>query len=196
MDAIKLMMIWGSSRPGRRGGQVADWVKKKTEADGRFEVDFIDLRELNLPFFDEPAENGVFVYASPDEYKNPAGKAWAERVAKAEAFIIVTPEYNHGVPGVLKNALDWVGKPWIDKPVGFISYGGIAGGARAVEGLRTVTIELGLVQVATPLHFPYFERAFDENGQPTRLDYYEANLKKMLDEIIRLKQAFATPSSA
>ncbi len=183
------MIIWGSSRAARKGGTVANWIKQQAAADGRFEVDFIDLRELNLPFLDVPTN--PFEIKSLDDYTEPTARAWVERVAASETFIIVTPEYNHSIPGVLKNALDWVGKPWIDKPVGLVSYGGIAGGARAVEQLRPIAVELGLVQVATGLHFPYFTEAFDDQGQPKRLDYYEANFKKMLNEIERLHQAFA-----
>ena len=110
-------------------------------------------------------------------------------MAAAEAVIIVTPEYNHGPPGVLKNALDTVGKPWIDKPVGLISYGGIVGGARAIEQLRSITIELGLVNVANAIHFPRFEKAFESGEQPN--EQSSENLKKMLDEIVRLKTAFS-----
>ncbi|MBI2592290.1 NAD(P)H-dependent oxidoreductase [Candidatus Saccharibacteria bacterium] len=186
---MKLMIIWGSTRQGRKGGVVAKWVKDEAAKDSRFEVDFVDLREPNLPFFDEPTS--PFSMKSLNDYTHPEGRAWAERVEKADAVIVVTPEYNHGPPGVLKNALDWVGKPWIDKPLGLISYGGIAGGARAVEQLRAITTELGLIQVATPLHFPYFEKAFDANGQPERSDYYSENLKKMLNEITRLQAAFS-----
>jgi NAD(P)H-dependent FMN reductase len=187
---MKLMVIWGSSRQGRQGGVVADWIHQQSQADSRFEVDFVDTRELQLPFYDEPGAGGPFSFKSIDDYSNPKGKAWAQRVDKAEGFIIITPEYNHAAPAVLKNALDWVGRPWVDKPVALISYGGISGGARAVELLRPTLIELGLIQVATPLHFPYYSQAFDDKGQPTRLDYYDANLKKMFDEIIRLHDIF------
>src|SRR3989344_3918503 len=186
---MKLMIIWGSSRTGRKGGIVTDWVKNEVVKESWFEIDFVDLKERNLPFFDEP--KSPFMMQGLDEYSHPEGKAWAERVQIANAVILITPEYNHAPPGVLKNALDWVGKPWLDKPVGLISYGGAVGGARAVEKLRSITIELGLVNVATPLHFPYFEEAFDAQGQPKRLDYYQANFKKMLNEIVRLKAAFS-----
>lgn len=182
---MKLMIIWGSSHSGRKGGVVADWVKSQAGADGRFEVDFVDLRDLNLPFFDEPTS--PFSMKSLDDYTHPEGRVWAERVQAAEAIIIVTPEYNHGPPGVLKNTLDWVGPPWKDKPVGLISYGGIAGGARAVEQLRSITIELGLVNVANAIHFPSFAKAFESGEQPN--ESTNENLKKMLDEIFRLRTA-------
>ncbi len=187
---MKLMVIWGSSRTGRMGGPVAEWVKTQAGANERFEVDFVDLRELDLPFYDQPGDNGPFSLSSSAEYKNPKARAWADRVEAADGFIIVTPEYNHAPPAVLKNALDWVGRPWVDKPVAFVAYGGIAGGARAVEQLRIITVELGLIQVSTPLHFPYYKKAFDEKGQPLRADYYPENIKKMFDELLRLHDRF------
>ena len=185
---MKLMVIWGSSREGRQGSVVTDWVKKQAGADSRFELDFVDLRELNLPFFDEPVSPFAMASAGKD-YTHSEGKAWAKRVGQADAVIIVTPEYNHGPTGVLKNALDWVGPEWRDKPVAFVSYGGISGGARAVEMLRSITIELGLVQVANPIHFVFFSQAFDEQGEPLRKGTNES-LKKMFDEIVRLHTIF------
>jgi NAD(P)H-dependent FMN reductase len=185
---MRLMVIFGSSRQARKGDVVAEWVKRHSEADDRFEVDYVDFQQLSLPFFDEPlspfsmARQGV-------EYIHAEGKAWAERVGKCEGVIIVTPEYNHGYPAVLKNALDWVGPEWMDKPVGFVSYGGISGGSRVVEQLRTVTIELGLIQVANPIHFPFFEKSFEENGEPNRPSKND-ELKRMFDEILRLHNAF------
>jgi NAD(P)H-dependent FMN reductase len=184
---MKLMIIWGSSRSGRRGGVVADWVKSEVAKDGRFEVDFVDLTELKLPFFDEPTS--PFSMQGLDDYTHPEGKVWAQRVQAVDSVIIITPEYNHGPPGVLKNTLDWVGPPWKDKPVGLISYGGISGGARAVEQLRSITIELGLINVANAIHFPSFAKTFESGEQPS--ESTNENLKKMLNEILRLNQAFS-----
>lgn len=184
---MKLLLIWGSSRSGRKGGVVVDWIKNQASTDGRFEVDFVDLRELNLPFLDEPTT--PFSMQSLDDYTHPEGKAWAKRVQAADCVIIVTPEYNHGPPGVLKNTLDWVGPPWKDKPVGLISYGSISGGTRAVEQLRSITIELGLINVANAIHFPFFAKAFESGEQPS--ESTNENLKKMLNEIVRLRTALA-----
>lgn len=185
---MKLMIIWGSSRQGRNGGVVADWVRRHAAEDSRLEIDFVDLRELNLPFFDEPIS--PFAMAEQKtEYTHPEAKTWAERVGRAEAYLIITPEYNHGPPAVLKNALDWVGREWVDKPVAFISYGSTAGGARAVEHLRTVTIELGLIQVANPIHFFFYRQAFNEQGEPNH-DGTNDGLSKMFDELIRLHDIF------
>ena len=187
------MVIWGSSRQGRNGGPVIEWVKRHAAEDQRLEVDFVDLREVKLPFYDEP--NSPFGMASAgQDYTHPEGKAWAERVGKADGFILVTPEYNHGPTAVLKNALDWVGKEWLDKPVGFVSYGSAAGGARAVEQLRSITIELGLVQVANAIAFVFYKQAFEENGEPKHQGTTDS-LKKMFDEIVRLSDIFQKAST-
>ena len=118
------------------------------------------------------------------------GRAWANRIGRAEGFLIVTPEYNHGYPGVLKNALDWVGREWVDKPVAYVSYGNITGGARSVEQLRQVANELGFIQVANAIYFPNISRdAFTEDGQPSHPSAND-NLKRMFDELLRLHEAF------
>src|SRR5579862_2646890 len=126
---MKLMIILGSSRQGRRGEVVAKWVEGLARTDSRLEVDYVDLKVLNLPFFDEPI-SPFTIRDTGVSYTHPEGEAWAQRVGKAEGFLIVTPEYNHGYPAVLKNALDWVGREWGNKPVSFVSYGNITGGAR------------------------------------------------------------------
>ncbi|HET9722132.1 MAG TPA: NADPH-dependent FMN reductase [Candidatus Saccharimonadales bacterium] len=185
---MKLMILWGSSRQARQGGVVADWVKRHAEHDSRFEIDFVDLQELDLPFFDEPLSPFAMKREGKD-YTNPNGKAWAERVGRCEGLLIVTPEYNHSYSAVLKNALDWVGPEWVDKPVAFVSYGGISGGARVVEQLRTVTIELGLIQVANPIHFVFFRNSFNQQGEPEHAGTND-QLKSMFDELIRLYEIF------
>lgn len=182
------MIIWGSSRRGRKGEVVTNWVKHQVTADGRFEIDYVDLQEQKLPFFDEP--QSPFDMDSLDDYTHPESKAWAQRVATSEAYLFITPEYNRSIPGVLKNAIDTVGKPWINKPAGIISYGGLSGGMVATAHLRLIAVELGLIQVAKWIAFPYFKEAFDQNGRPLKADYYEANFKKLLNELIRLHQAF------
>ena len=186
--SMKLMIILGSSRQGRKGEVVARWVRK--HAAERFEVDFVDLQTLNLPFFNEPL-SPFSMKREGREYTHPEGRTWAERVAKTEGVMLVTPEYNHGYPGVLKNTLDWVGPEWVDKPVAFVSYSSqITGGVRAVEQLRQVVVELGLVQVANAIHIPRIAEAFD-GDEPTHPGATVA-LGKMFDELERLQRAMAS----
>lgn len=185
--SMKLMIIWGSSRHGRKGGVVSDWVKSAADKNERFSnVDFVDLRELNLPFYNEPTD--AFSIEKPEDYSTPEAIDWAKRVMKADGIVLVTPEYNHGPPAVLKNALDYIGRPWFDKPVGLISYGGVTGGARAVEQLRSITIELGLINVANAIHLVRFRQAFESGKEPS--EFSNDKLKKMFDEILRLHKAF------
>lgn len=185
---MKLMIIMGSSRHGRKGESASNWVRAQAQQDSRFEIDFVDTQTLGLPFFDEPL-SPFAIRDSGQQYTHPEGEAWAKRVGQAEGFILITPEYNHGYPGVLKNTLDWVGREWGDKPVGFISYSSqMTAGARAVEQLRPVVTELGLIQVANAIHIPKIAEAFDASGQPVHQGTND-NLKKMLDEILRLSQA-------
>lgn len=180
---MKLMVILGSVREGRAGEKVANWITGVVGQDNRFELDYVDPRNLDLPFYDEPAS--PFAMASRNqEYANPAGRAWADRVGSADAFILVTPEYNHGYPAVLKNALDWVGPEWNNKPVGLVgySYQGVAG-ARSVEQLRQVVVELGLIQIANSVHIFPAREAFDDNGQPKNPEYAK-NLSGLLSNIV------------
>ena len=187
------MIILGSTRTGRRGEMVARWVEAKAEQDQRLDVDFVDIKELNLPFYDEPT-SPFTIRDTGASYTHPEGEAWAQRVGKAEAILIVTPEYNHGYPGALKNALDWVGREWGNKPVSFVSYGNITGGARSVEQLKQVCIELGLIIVGNAIYFPGIARdAFTEAGQPAH-DSANDNLKKMFDELIRLQALLSSQS--
>jgi NAD(P)H-dependent FMN reductase len=136
---IKIAIVVGSTRPGRNGEAVAKWVYEvaKKRSDAEFEL--VDIKDFNLPLLDEP------VSPSLGQYSKPHTKAWAARIDNFDAYVFVTPEYNHGTSGALKNAIDFLFAEWNNKAAGFVSYGG-AGGARAVEQLRLVLAE---VQIAT-----------------------------------------------
>ncbi|MFE4252342.1 NADPH-dependent FMN reductase [Streptomyces sp. NPDC056910] len=137
---LKIGIILGSTRPNRNGEQVAKWVLDiaSRRDDARFEL--IDLRDHPLPHLDEPL-SPMF-----GQYQNEHTKQWAAEIASFDGFVIVTPEYNHGIPGVLKNAIDFLYAEWNNKAVGFVSYGGV-GGVRAVEHLRLVAAELQMADV-------------------------------------------------
>ncbi len=169
---------------------MAGWVQGVVQADSRFELDFVDAAALELPFYNEALSPFSMKRAGQD-YENPKGKTWAERVGQADGFIFVVAEYNHGYTALMKNTIDWVGPQWVDKPVGFISYATtIIGGARAVEQLRQVVTEVGLIQVANAIHFPKVEDAFSSDGQPSHPAAND-NLSKMLNEVMRLHQNFS-----
>ena len=147
---MKLMIIVGSVRPGRVGLPIAQWVQAQAEADGRFEIDFVDLAELALPFMDEPN------HPSKRQYTQPHTIAWSERADAADAFILVAPEYNHSYSPALKNAIDFLSQEWKHKPVSIVSYGGVSGGTRAAAALTSVLAPIGLVKVGSnvEINFP------------------------------------------
>lgn len=148
----KILIIVGTTRQNRFSEKAAAYVLQEANKiqDAQFEL--VDLRDYPLPFFDEPLPPSMFEMMK-HEYKNEAAKKWTNKIAEADGFIIVTAEYNHGYPAVLKNAIDYVSKEWNRKPVGFVSYGS-ALGSRAIEQLRLVAIELQMAPIRHAIHIP------------------------------------------
>jgi NAD(P)H-dependent FMN reductase len=159
----RVLVVVGSTREGRIGRAVADWFAAAAAAAGGLELDLIDLRDAGLP------ERLTAGHPSRGEYPD-AVRPFAARVATADGVVLVTPEYNHGYPAPLKNALDSVGPEWAAKPVGFVSYGGISGGIRAVEQLRQVVVELHMAPLRDAVTIPRARRLFEEPGGPADPD--------------------------
>jgi NAD(P)H-dependent FMN reductase len=136
----RIGIILGSTRPNRRGEDVARWVLDNATRRGDASYELIDLLDYPLPHLDEAMP------ASLGQYANDHTKRWAEAIASFDGYVMVTPEYNHSTSGVLKNAIDYLYAEWSNKAVGFVSYGG-AGGARAVEHLRLIAGELQMADV-------------------------------------------------
>jgi NAD(P)H-dependent FMN reductase len=136
---LKIAIIIGSTRPGRNGEAVAKWVYEIAQKRSDAEFELVDIKDFNLPLLDEPAP------PSMGQYSKPHTKAWAAKVDSFDGFVFVTPEYNHGISGALKNAIDFLFREWNNKAAGFVGYGSV-GAARAVEQLRLVLAE---VQIAT-----------------------------------------------
>lgn len=156
----KINVILGSTRNGRNGGKVAAWVMveiaKLESSDVSFEL--IDLLDWKLPFVE---------YHMPPlmgEYPEGIVTEWAKKMAEADGYLIITPEYNHGYPAVLKNALDLINKEWNNKPVAFVSYGAGSGGIRAVEQLIQVVVELRMAPLKDQVNIQNVWAAFDEAG--------------------------------
>lgn len=176
MDMIRVGIVVGSTRPGRKAEAVARWVHDlaRVRADAEFEL--VDLAEFSLPLLDEPAP------PSTGRYTKPHTQAWAAKVGAFDAFVFVTPEYNHSIPGALKNALDFVYAEWNNKAAGFVSYGGSASGTRAVEQLRLVMAELQIAdvrgQVALSLATDFENQALKPHPR------HERNLAAMLDQLV------------
>src|SRR3989338_7133978 len=137
---IKIAIIIGSTRPGRKAEAVAQWVHAiaKKRSDAGFEI--VDIQDYNLPLLDEA------IPPSMGQYSQPHTKAWAAKIAPFDAYVFVTPEYNHGTSGALKNAIDYLYQEWNNKAAGFVGYGS-SGGVRAVEQLRLVMGELEIADV-------------------------------------------------
>ncbi|WP_285040678.1 NAD(P)H-dependent oxidoreductase [Plantibacter sp. LMC-P-059a] len=184
-----LMIVTGSVRAERVGGAVADWVVGVAGADERFTVDAVDLRELALPFMDEPAHPRKRAYTKRHTIE------WSERVDRADAFVFVTPEYNYSFAPALKNALDYLMHEWSRKPVGIVSYGGLSGGTRGVVALRPVLQALGLVSTGANVEIPYVARQIAD-GVFSPNDRQSAVLPMLLDEVSALDGALAPLRSA
>jgi NAD(P)H-dependent FMN reductase len=164
----KLQIIVGSTRPTRAAERVFPWIVDEAIRHGGFEVEVLDLRDWNLPFFQEHMGT-IGDFADPT-YSDPVVKAWNAKLAEADAYLIVTAEYNHSVPGQLKNAIDsvFVSFAMRHKPAAFVGYSaGIAAGTRAVEHLALITIEAEAVPLRNTVLIPFVADAFGEDGQPT-----------------------------
>ena len=176
---LRLAVIVGSVREGRFGPVVADWFAGEARAHGTFDVDVLDLAEAEhvlpvaFPDFSAPVPDDVARVRS----------GLAERLDAADAFVIVTPEYNHSFPAALKNTIDWFHGEWQAKPVGFVSYGGMSGGLRAVEQLRQVFPELHAVTVRDSLSFHSAWERFDGAGRPHDAEGSAAAAKGMLGQL-------------
>lgn len=151
-----LKIIVASTRPGRKGPAIAAWIQEIAKQQPEFTVELLDLAEINLPFMDEPNHPRL------QQYEHEHTKKWSRTIDAADAFIIVTPEYNHGFPAPLKNALDYLLKEWAYKPVGLVSYGGIAGGTRSIQLLKPVLTALKLVPLAEAVNIPFFAKYLDD----------------------------------
>lgn len=153
-----VQVILGSTRPGRFGDKVAAWFLQHAAARPDLSAELVDLADWPLPFFNSPVPPAM------QESQDPQIVAWAEKVSAADAYVLVTPEYNHGYPAVLKNALDLVVRPWRHKPVGFVGYGGQGAGIRAVEQLRHVVLELQMTPLRQQVAMANVYMAFDDAG--------------------------------
>ena len=161
----KLLIIVGSTRPGRAADAVLPWVVANAEAHGAFEVEVADLRDWPLPHFAE--HFGTIGDFNDPTYSDPIVKAWNNKVKESDAFIIITPEYNHSIPGVLKNAIDtvWMSFGFRNKPVASVGYsGGISGAIRAIEHLAHVFVEAEAVPLRNTVVLPQVQDVFGPDG--------------------------------
>lgn len=173
---LKIAIILGSTRPGRNGEAVSRWIYEiaKNRNDADFEL--VDIQDFNLPLLDEP------IPPSMGQYSKDHTKRWAAKIDSFDAYVFVTPEYNHGIPGALKNAIDYLFKEWNNKVAGFVSYGS-AGGVRAVEQLRLVMAEIKVATVRAQVQLSLFTD-FENFSKFKPHPLHEKSANTMLDEVI------------
>ena len=176
MSRVKIGIIIGSTRPGRRGAQVAQWVFENATTRDDAEFELVDLAEFDLPHLDEelPASSG--------KYANAHTQAWAEKIDSFDGFIFVTPEYNHAPSGVLKNAIDFLYREWNNKAAALVSYGASASGLRAAELLRLILAEVQVADVRQQVAFSLIHD-FENFSVLKAGPQHEAHLRTMLDQL-------------
>ncbi|MDV8025330.1 NAD(P)H-dependent oxidoreductase [Rhodococcus sp. IEGM 1330] len=180
----RIGIIVGSTRPGRRGEEVANWVLKVASERKSATYEIIDLADFELPILDEP-----IAAAMGQNYQNAHTNEWSAAIQSFDGYVIVTPEYNHGPTGALKNAIDYLYHEWRDKAVGFVGYG-LLGATRAVEQLRLITAELYLAGVRDQVALSLFTD-FDSDGNLNPGDHHEPTLTKLLEQVEAWTNALA-----
>jgi NAD(P)H-dependent FMN reductase len=178
-----LTIIIGSTRPGRAGAAIAQWFAARAKDHGGFDVTVVDLAEVGLPLLDEPNHPRL------QQYTRQHTKDWSAIIDAADAFVFVTPEYNNGYPAALKNAIDYLHHEWRNKPVGFVSYGGVAAGTRAVQQLKQVVTALRMLPVYDSVNIPFHAQLLDSDRVLQPNEVMEKAADTMLDELVRTEAA-------
>ena len=191
VDRPKIAIIIGTTRAVRFSVKPAKWIYDIASQRDDMEVELVDLRDYPMPFFDETASNAWV------PSKNEIALRWQKKVAEFDGYIFVTAEYNHGVPAVLKNALDYAYPEWNKKPAAFLAYGSV-GGARAVEQLRSISIELQMAPLRTGVHIQGadFMAVWQQGKDIAELTYLQQNGKDMLDQLVWWANALKTAREA
>ena len=179
MSQPVLQIIIASTRPVRTGPSVAAWIRERAIEHGGFDVELIDLAEVSLPMMDEPKHPRL------GQYEHQHTRDWSATISRADAFIMVVPEYNYGFNAPIKNAIDYLHAEWQHKAVGFVSYGGVAAGTRAVQMLKQVVTTLKMVPVFDSVNIPFVQQHLDAEGRLKPTEIMENAAVAMLDELVR-----------
>lgn len=175
---LTLTTVVASTRPGRVGRSVADWFTSRVAECDQFTSHLVDLRELDLPFFDEPHPPAL------RQYTKSHTLAWSRIVDASDAFVFVTPEYNGGFPAPLKNAWDYLVVEWQHKPAAFVSYGGVSAGTRAVQMAKQVVANLRMLPIGPTVSIPFVNEQVDDGAfRPGKI--HEAAAEQMIEELTR-----------
>jgi NAD(P)H-dependent FMN reductase len=180
-----LQIIIASTRPGRVGPAVADWFYDRAVKNGSFEVELIDLAEVNLPMFDEPKHPRF------GEYVHQHTRDWSATIRRGDAYVFVLPEYNYGFNAALKNAIDYLNAEWQYKPLGFVSYGGVSAGTRAVQMLKQVVSGLKMVPMTEAVHIPFVQQFLDDKRVLEPNEIMEDSAAALLGELAKWTSAMA-----
>ncbi len=181
--ALKLHTLICSTRPGRVGSAVANWFSDFAVEHSKFEVKLVDLADFDLPIYDEPHHPAL------QKYQNAHTLAWAASVIKADAYAFVTPEYNYGPPPSFVNALNYVYREWNYKPCGFVSYGGVSGGLRAVQMEKLLVTTLKMMPMVEGVMVPMVAQRIDEREAFESNELIDKSAKVMLDELFKWAEA-------
>lgn len=175
---MKLKIILASVRPGRLGERVAKWVCSELDTAG-IQYDLLDLKDYLMPFDDSSIEP----FDLNEKYPHKIVQAWSKKIDEGACYLIITPEYNHGYPAQLKNAIDWLGMEWWGKPVGFVSYStGRMGGSRAVAQLRQVFINFNMYDTRAEINLPQADKLISTEGKCSE-PVLAQNLLKTVQEL-------------
>ncbi len=181
----KLLVIVGSTRPGRVGSAIARWFVERASKHGAFDVELVELEDVALPLIDEPAHPRL------QRYQHEHTKRWSAIVGAADALAFVVPEYNHGPPPALLNAIDYLNREWAYKAAGMVSYGGVSGGLRSVQSLMPTLAVLKIVPLPEAVVVPFVAKAVSE-GVFTATELQVNAAKALLDELLRWTHALKT----
>ena len=180
---MKLQVIVGSTRPTRAADKVVPWVVNRAALHEAFETEVIDLRDWQLPMFGE--HMGSIGDPNDPSYSEQIVRRWNRKIAEADAYLVITPEYNHSVPGELKNAIDSVffSFAFRNKPMAMVGYsGGIGGAIRAIEHLAQIAVEVEAAPLRSTVVLPFVDKAFTPDGEPAE-QATEVSLQILLDDL-------------
>jgi NAD(P)H-dependent FMN reductase len=193
---MKLQVIVGSTRPTRAADKVVPWVTGRAALHEAFDTEVLDLRDWPLPMFGE--HMGSIGDPADPTYSDARVRAWNRKIAEADAYLLVTPEYNHSIPGELKNAIDsvFVSFAFRNKPMAMVGYsGGVGGGIRALEHLLQVAVEVEAAPLRSTVVLPFVDKQFDADGQPTD-PTSEVSMQILLDDLAWWGAALKTARAA
>ncbi|OGY31494.1 MAG: hypothetical protein A2805_01550 [Candidatus Andersenbacteria bacterium RIFCSPHIGHO2_01_FULL_46_36] len=182
MNKPNIAVILGSIREGRAGEKVAKWFMDATKEITSAQFTLVDLKDHPLPLF----ADAISPAYREGKHTNPDVQAWLDSIAGADGYIFITPEYNHGVPGPLKNAVDYGYKEWNGKPIGFVGYGGVAGGARSIEHWRQIAAELQMFDVREAVLIPIVWEAFDAEGKLQNSEMHAKTANIIVEKVAKL----------